>query len=348
MDQELLERLAQLESENANLQRQLQDLNGRQEQNHISVHPQEANLPDLPPVLPQHQPDHTAHSDERHEDHHIHRVSIKLPPFWKEKPRLWFAQVEAQFTLAHITSETTKYSYVISHLDERYANEVEDLIIDPPVETPYSTLKSEIIRRLSLSEEQRIRQLLMEEELGDKTPSQFLRHLRSLVGSTTIQDSLLKTIWMQRLPAHVQSILQVQISAQTDTLAITADKILAVQPNASFCHSLTSMPTSLNAVNSPNLKSSFSDDPKLTEVLSKLSALELQMKNMRKDVDSLRDRRPRSRQRSLSSSRYHAGSSSDTTEQTNLCWYHKRFGYQAEKCIPPCNFTSPTNSKGSQ
>ncbi|CAH0551106.1 unnamed protein product [Brassicogethes aeneus] len=114
----------------------------------------------------------------------VHRVTVKLPPFWKDKPTLWFAQVEAQFMIAHITQEITKYSYVISHLDERYANEVEDLIINPPANTPYTTLKTEIIRRLSVSEERRVRQLLMEEELGDRTPSQFLRHLRSLVASS--------------------------------------------------------------------------------------------------------------------------------------------------------------------
>ncbi|XP_031350436.1 uncharacterized protein LOC116176103 [Photinus pyralis] len=136
-----------------------------------------------------------------------------------------------------VNRESTKYSYVISHLDERYANEVEDLITTPPADNPYTTLKTEIIRRLSVSEERRVRQLLVEEELCDRTPSQFLRHLRSLVGSTTGQDNLLRTIWMQRLPAHVQAMLQPQIGQTgltTDTLAVTADKIIEIQPGTTF------------------------------------------------------------------------------------------------------------------
>ena len=43
----------------------------------------------------------------------IHRVTVKLPPFWFEKPALWFAQAEAQFAVAGITRDDTMYNYVI-------------------------------------------------------------------------------------------------------------------------------------------------------------------------------------------------------------------------------------------
>jgi hypothetical protein len=110
----------------------------------------------------------------------VSRVTVRLPSFWAERPAVWFAQAEAQFFLAGISSETTKFYYVISQLDHRYATEVEDVITSPPERDPYTTLKTELIRRLSPFREQRIHQLLTLEEMADRKPSQFLRHLRSL------------------------------------------------------------------------------------------------------------------------------------------------------------------------
>jgi hypothetical protein len=49
-------------------------------------------------------------------------------PFSAERPAVWFAKAEAQFTLAGINVEQTKFCYVISQLDHRYASEVEDII----------------------------------------------------------------------------------------------------------------------------------------------------------------------------------------------------------------------------
>ena len=40
-----------------------------------------------------------------------HAVALKLPPFWAHKPRVWFAQAEAQFALRDISVDNTRYSY---------------------------------------------------------------------------------------------------------------------------------------------------------------------------------------------------------------------------------------------
>jgi hypothetical protein len=111
----------------------------------------------------------------------INRVGIRVPPFWPKKPAVWFAQLEGQFALSNITQDTTKSYYVISQLDNKYAVVV-DVLTNPPPTGRYDRIKAELTRRLSLSEEQRIRQLLMHEEMGDRRPTQFLRHLRILAG----------------------------------------------------------------------------------------------------------------------------------------------------------------------
>ena len=134
----------------------------------------------------------------------LFRVAVRLPPFWPDRPALWFAQAEAQFELAAITRQRTKFSHVVAQITQQHAAEVEDIITSPPEEEPYTYLKSELVRRLSTSRE-RVRQFLSHEEMGDRKPSQFLRHLKGL--SPDVPDNFLRTIWASRLPPHVQAIL---------------------------------------------------------------------------------------------------------------------------------------------
>jgi hypothetical protein len=90
----------------------------------------------------------------------VYRVAVRLPPFWPDRPAIWFAQAEAQFELESITRQRTKFSHVISHLSQQQAAEVEDIINSPPEQDPYDRLKEELVRRLSISREQRVRKLL--------------------------------------------------------------------------------------------------------------------------------------------------------------------------------------------
>ncbi|CAH1183936.1 unnamed protein product [Phaedon cochleariae] len=52
----------------------------------------------------------------------VTNVSLNLPQFWKADPTLWFAQVEAQFNNKRITSELTKFNYVIASIDPENEN----------------------------------------------------------------------------------------------------------------------------------------------------------------------------------------------------------------------------------
>ena len=61
-----------------------------------------------------------------------HAVSIRVPAFWFDKVSLWFKQLEAQFMIAGVTREATKFDYVVAHLEPKYAREVEDIIDSPP------------------------------------------------------------------------------------------------------------------------------------------------------------------------------------------------------------------------
>lgn len=261
----------------------------------------------------------------------VNRVSVKLPPFWNHKPTLWFAQAEAQFEIANITSETTKFAYVVAQLDERFAQEVEDILTNTPEQSPYTTLKTELIRRLSLSEEQRIKQLLMEEELGDRTPSQFLRHLRSLAGSGPVNNDLLRIIWRQRLPTHVQAILHTQPGTTSlDSLATLADRVIEVQP------------ATAPVVNATTTSSSSSH---LEQLSTKLQELSHQLETLQTELRNNKYKSFRSYSRANSHNTRSRSPSPTFKTNHKPCWYHENFANKAKKCTPPCSFF-PTNSTG--
>ncbi|GFW01922.1 uncharacterized protein TNCV_3028931 [Trichonephila clavipes] len=57
-------------------------------------------------------------------------VSIKIPPFWFDKPEIWFYQVEAQFRICRITSEETMFSHLVAQLEPRVLEDIWDIVKD--------------------------------------------------------------------------------------------------------------------------------------------------------------------------------------------------------------------------
>jgi len=77
----------------------------------------------------------------------VYRVYVRLPPFWPDRPGVWFAQAESQFELAAITRQRTMFNHVVSQLNQQQAAEMEDIIISPLDLEPYDQLKAELVRR---------------------------------------------------------------------------------------------------------------------------------------------------------------------------------------------------------
>ena len=252
----------------------------------------------------------------------VANVSIKLPPFWPSDPEVWFAQVEAHFTTRRITSQKTRFDYVIASLSPEVATEIRDLILKPPVATPYEVLKEQLIKRTAASEQRRLQQLFNAEELGDRKPSQLLRRMQQLLGDRAgaTDSTFLRELFLQRLPSNVRMVLaSTSATTSLEALAELADKIAEV-----------AAPT-IAATTTP---------PASPQLLAEIQQLRTEVKQLQNSVHTLSRQ---SRGRSTSRNRQ-PSPAPRPTDDSSMCWYHQKYGEAAKKCRSPCSYTQPSNT----
>ncbi|KAK4467509.1 hypothetical protein MN116_000301 [Schistosoma mekongi] len=251
-------------------------------------------------------------------------TNILIPEFDRNDPELWFAQLEHYFIRRNIKSEGVRYRDLCSLLPPSVAKEVRDLILNPLTPQPYTILRREVMNRLSLSDGQRIQRLFQGETLGDKSPSQFLRHLQALVGDNTVGEVVLRQGWIQAPPCYVQHCLDAQDpDTSLSHLARIADRIMERGP-----------PTASSMIRHTEKEAS-ANDPVISQLIASVKSLtesisKLQMGH--KDR-SMSPQRPRF----VSQNRLQRSKQSG-----QFCWYHWKFGVQSTKCSQPCTWPKQT------
>lgn len=250
----------------------------------------------------------------------VAKLGVKLPPLWKSNIKLWFAQAESNFELSGITVDSTKYNNIVAAIDPETLSAVSDILLNPPSHDKYKTLKDRLIQEFSESENKQIRKLLSELQLGDEKPSHLLRKMQQLA-KDSITDEFLKSLWFQRLPSDMQSILAVS-SESLENLAKMADKIAEVRSDSS----------SVYAIGEPSRgKSALTADSPLNDI----SALRAEIAALSQKVE----RMSRSRSRDKSRGRYFK-SPHRQFGSGEFCFYHQRFGKKARKCQEPCKYSN--------
>ena len=200
----------------------------------------------------------------------VTKVQVKVPPFWTEQPEIWFAQIEAQFSNAIIKTDLAKFNTVVASIESNVLSQVRDAILTPPECQKYENLKKKIIECYSVSQQKKMNKLLSDLDLGDRKPSQLLNEMRHL--GPNVDETMLKTLWMQRLPMQIRSILSAS-DESLSKLAMLADIINEVAE----CRPINEV----KASTSNNQKYSSSSST------STSSTLEMAIANINKRLDEL-------------------------------------------------------------
>ncbi|XP_072760465.1 uncharacterized protein [Anoplolepis gracilipes] len=148
---------------------------------------------------------------------------IELTPFYQVDSWLWFAQVDLVFANFNITSDTTKFKYVATQLSGKALRSVSDLVINPPIENKYESIKRHVMSAYDEGDEARLRRLLRGHEMRDEKPTAYLHRLQALVGNQC-GDAVIHSLFFEQLPEVIQAILAISDTADLQRLAEMADK----------------------------------------------------------------------------------------------------------------------------
>ena len=293
------------------------------------------------------------------------RSHVAPPRFFEEDPVIWLVQLDLFFSQAAVDDELSRFRIAATLLPGHLLRDFTDILRNPPQDRPYTILSDAIRQRFGKSVEQRLRCLLSGQQLGDRRPSQFLRHLLDLAEAEGSQDSpLIRQIFLNALPPRTQPFLQC-LPPGTDlaTIASTADRLLELPQQSDVAAPtsglLAAVSTSAPAAASPAAPAGpFHLQDLMSQLLTGITALTTSVATL---VDETR-RRERSASRAPGRARHRPprdlsaaarspspATNTSTSAGASYCWYHHKFGTNARSCQSPCSWsTTATQTSGNQ
>lgn len=257
-------------------------------------------------------------------------LTSKIPEFWIDSPRVWFYRIEAMLAPQKL-SDDSRFDIVVSKLSKEAIQQVTDLLMDPPEEKKFETLKIRLLAIYEESKNRQLQKLISEIDLGDQKPSQLLRRMRELA-KEKIPDDTLRMLWQGHLPSPVRAVLAVTDSKDLDNLAVVADNVFETTRAAHVSEVSQQQP---------------STSKETDLIMAEIAKLSLKVEQLeRSNSRSRPQQRNWNRSRSASRAGSRARSSPRRTPESPdwLCFYHHRFRAKARKCNEPCSWKSSSEN----
>ena len=119
---------------------------------------------------------------------------------------------------------------MLGALDYDTIADLADIVRNPLEIDKYEALKTATLARLTDSPDTQLHKLLTGIELGDKRPSQLLRHMRTLAGNR-VSDDVFRVKWLNLLQQQTRRMLIVLKKQTLEELAEVADEVHDMAPS---------------------------------------------------------------------------------------------------------------------
>jgi len=231
----------------------------------------------------------------------------------------WFGVAEAQFALREVTSQRARFGLVAAVLPEKPARAVGHILTSPPADC-YNKLKAALLSNHQLMKIQKSELLFNMDALSARRPIDLLAEMLELVKPGEEKTQLFTMLFIWKLPSAVRAQLSEDDHTDLRALAEKADRIMAM---------LAKQKHDLHTVAAVSAQS---DD-------ESTSGDDLCIAAVRPPFRGGRNSKQRPNQQTKKTQPPHnrrQSAANNDPAQSDLCWYHFKFGSGTSNCRKPC------------
>ncbi len=154
---------------------------------------------------------------------------LRIPDFYAAKPRLWFNQLEAQFRLANILDDESRFYHIVASLQADVAARIDFIIENPPANDKYNAIKEALLNAFEKSQFEMCAQALSMLPLGDRSPSKLMSDLVDFIPRQHKQMicPFVVALFVEKLPQDIRLGLNLESVDSYERLAAQADALMA-------------------------------------------------------------------------------------------------------------------------
>ena len=150
------------------------------------------------------------------------KMSVRPPPFMETAVSGWFAILDAQFHLANVTCDTTKFFHVLASLPADVVARVDPSVI---AGQNFSNLKCVVVEMFEKTKPELFEKLISKNVMTGR-PSEFLGELREIASKVGVGDDLVRHKFIQSLPSAMSTVLATQRDLTPSQMGKLADELV--------------------------------------------------------------------------------------------------------------------------